>query len=71
MWSILIPLFYANDSSYNKSLVFGNRFWLIAKASGKLIEPHAYLTDILKKLPTMLSHDAVELTPDRRKDQVY
>ena len=32
-------------------------------------DPQAYLTDILKKLPTMTNHEAVELTPDKWKDQ--
>ncbi len=34
------------------------------------IEPQAYLTDILKKLPTMTNHQAVKLTPDKWKAQV-
>ena len=46
-------------------------YTLIESCQRHGIEPQAYLTDILKKLPTMTNHEATELTLDKWKDQVH
>ena len=59
-------LFIGHPDTGHRSAVI---YTLIESCKRHDIEPQAYLTDILKKLPTMTNHEAVELTPDKWKDQ--
>jgi len=42
-------------------------YTLIESCKRHGIEPQAYLTDILRRLPSMTNHEAAELTPDKWK----
>ena len=59
-------LFIGHPETGHRSAVI---YTLIESCKRHGIEPQAYLTDILKKLPAMTNHEAVELTPDKWKDQ--
>lgn len=61
-------LFIGHPRTGHRSAVI---YTLIESCKRHGIEPQAYLTDILKKLPTMTNHEALELTPDKWKDQVH
>ena len=60
-------LFIGHPKTGHRSAVI---YTLIESCKRHGIEPQAYLTDILKKLPTMTNHQAVKLTPDKWKAQV-
>lgn len=60
-------LFIGHPKSGHRSAVI---YTSIESCKRHGIEPQAYLTDLLKKLPTMTNHEAVELTPDKWKAQL-
>ena len=45
-------------------------YTLIESCKRHGIEPQAYLTDLLSRLPSMTNHEAAQLTPDKWKNRV-
>ncbi len=60
-------LFIGHPSVGHRSAVI---YTLIESCKRHSIEPQAYLTDVLKRLPSLTNHEAAELTPDKWKPQV-
>ena len=59
-------LFIGHPGAGHKSAVI---YTILESCKRHGIEPQAYLTDVLKRLPTQTNHQPAELTPDKWKPQ--